>query len=221
MRLLGRAPRCDDAFTLVELMLAILILAIIMSLVYGVIFSTIEAQERIEEITQASEIGPAILQQIREDLEGAFRPKEQGEFFLGLDKKGSTGDRDRMDFVSGRFSYGAEREGDEPVFHSVNEVGYQVLDNKDEPSVGILYRREDFSVDSEPLKGGRLIEIYDRVVHFNLSYYNGKKWLGGWDSKTDGGKLPQAIRLELKIMDTDRGDRNVPQVFFTTVTYPK
>ena len=60
-------------FTLVELMLAVLILAIMMSIVYGVVVSTVNAAHRVEEITASSEIGPAILTQVRSDLEAAFQ----------------------------------------------------------------------------------------------------------------------------------------------------
>jgi type II secretory pathway component PulJ len=203
-------------------MLAVVILAVIMAIVYGVVGSTVEAQRRIEEVARLSEVGPALLSQIRSDLESAFLPRD-GEYFVGIEKKGSTGDRDRVDFVAGVMAYGAEREGDEAVFHGSNEVGYQVLDSTDPKSggLGVLYRREDYSIDAEPLKGGRLSELYDRVRHFGLEYYDGEKWLGEWNSKRMKNTLPQAVKIELRIVVSDREDRPVEQAFSTTVTFPR
>jgi type II secretion system protein J len=206
-------------FTLIELMLAILILAIMMSVIYGMVVSTVQAQQRVDEVTAGSEIGPAILTQIRMDLEASFLPKE-GEYFVAIDRKGSTGDRDRVDFVSAVMAYGPEREGEEPRFHGINEIGYQVQEGRSDASLGILYRREDFFVDAEPLKGGRLIEMYDRVRHLSFQFWDGEQWRQDWNSKRDKNTLPKAVKVELRIVVTER-DEPVEQAFTTTITFPR
>jgi type II secretion system protein J len=202
-------------FTLVEVMLAVMILAVMMSIIYGVVVSTVNAAQRVEEITASSEIGPAILTRVRSDIEAAFLPKE-GEFFVGSKKPGGGGDRDRIDFISGELAYGSENEVEEARFHSINEVGYQVLDNRKDPNVGVLYRRLDYFIDAEPLKGGRLTEVYDRVRSFSLRYYDGEQWRPDWNNKTQKG-LPKAVEIEVKIFVTDRENPNLEQTFKTTV----
>jgi len=210
----------EGGFTLVEMMLAILILAIMMAIVYGVVVSTVQAQHRVEEVLATSEIGPALLSEIRDNLESAFLPKD-GEYFVAFNHSGSTGDRDRIDLISGRMAYGAARDGDEPAFHSVNEVGYQVLENRRDASVGILYRREDFFIDNEPLKGGRLVELYDRVRHFDLQFWDGARWVPDWNSKREKNKLPKAVKVEIRIVVDERDDKNVEQTFVSIVTFPR
>jgi type II secretion system protein J len=202
-------------FTLVELMLAILILAIMMSIIYGLVVSTVSAARRVEEITASSEIGPAILTRVRSDLQAAFIPKD-GEFFVGSKRPGGGADRDRIDFISGEMAYGSDIEGEDARFHSINEVGYQVLENRKDPNVGVLYRREDYFIDAEPLKGGRLTEVYDRVRSFSLRYYDGEAWRPDWNNKAQKG-LPKAVEVEVKILVTDRDNPNVEQTFKTTV----
>lgn len=202
-------------FTLVELMLAILIMAIMMSIIYGVVVSTVSAAKRVEEITAASEVGPAILTRLRADLEAAFLPKE-GEFFVGVKKPGAGNDRDRIDFISSDVAYGAENDVEEPRFHSINEIGYQVLESRKDPGLGILYRREDFFIDSDPLKGGRLTQLYDRVRSLSIRYYDGKEWRPDWSSKAQKG-LPKAVEIELKILVSHHDDPNHEQKFKTTV----
>jgi len=204
-------------FTLVELMLAVLILAIMMAIIYGVVVSTVNAARRVEEITASSEIGPAILTQIRADLEAAFLPKPDGEYFVASKRSGPAGNRDRIDLVSGVMSYGPENEVEFPRFHSVNEVGYQLLESRKEPGLAVLYRREDYFIDAEPLKGGRLTELYDRVRSLSFRFREGEMWRDDWNSKTLKG-LPRAVEIELKIQVIDR-EQPVEQSFKTTVTF--
>lgn len=206
-----------DGFTLVELMLAVLILAIMMSIIYGVVVSTVTAARRVEEITAASEIGPAILTQVRADLEAAFLPKPDVEYFVASKRSGPGGNRDRVDLVCGVMAYGPENDIESPRFHSVNEIGYQLVESRKEPGLAVLYRREDYFIDAEPLKGGRLIELYDRVRSFSLRFREGDVWRDDWNSKTQKG-LPKAVEIELKIQVTDR-DKPVEQSFKTTVTF--
>ena len=208
-------------FTLVELMLAILVLAIMMSLVYGVVTSTVQAAHRVEEITLGTEIGPSILTRVREDLEAAFLPGKDVDAFVGFDRKGNGGDRDRLDFVSAVMGYGSEREGEEPLFHGVNEVGYQLKDSARDPSAAILYRREDPFVDAEPLKGGRLTELYDRVRHFSLEFWDGEAWRPEWSSKKEKNALPRAVKIELKILVEEREQKDVEKTYATIVTFTK
>lgn len=189
-------------FTLLEVLLTIVILAIIMALIYGVVVSTVQAANRIEEVMQGVEIGPAILSQIREDLDGAFLTDPKAEQFVGLDRKFSYGDRDRVDFLTTTMTYDREKDDLDPRFYGLNEVGYTVLDHPHSTDFGILYRRIDPFLDSDPLKGGRLVELYDRVKSFNVEYVDdpSKPAVSTWNSKEKQGKLPRAIRIELVIV---------------------
>lgn len=211
-----KTKRRSGGFTLVELMLAVLILAIMMSIVYGVVVSTVSAARRIEEVTASSEVGPAILTRIRADLEAAMLPPKEGEFFLGTKQGGGGEGRDRLDFISSEVAYGSENDIEEPRFHCINEVGYQVQDSRKDTNAAVLYRREDFFIDADPLKGGHLIEMYDRVRSLSFRYYDGEDWKPEWSSKAKKG-LPKAVEIELKILVTDRDNPAKEQTFKTTV----
>jgi len=218
-----RAPRREGGFTLVELMLSVVLVAIMMSIIYGVVVSTIQAAERIEEITTGTEVGPAIVNQIRSDLEAAIVPDKEKDWFFGIDRKGAAGDRDRVDFLASVTAFGAEDSQSEPRFHTINEVGYAVIDSQTRPGEMSLYRREDFWIDAEPLKGGRLTELYDRVTHFDVQYRDGENWVGEWSSKKKEGKLPEAIKVNLRLRVPDKlAEGGVAErTFAITVTLPK
>jgi len=219
----SRPNRRVEGFTLIELMLAIFLMAIMMSIVYGVVVSTIEAQERIEELTTGTEIGPAIMNQIRQDLEAAFVPDKDKDWFWGFDRKGAQGDRDRVDFLSAVAAFGAEDPQSPPRFHTINEVGYTAIDARDRPGEAILYRREDYWMDAEPTKGGRLTELYDRVTHFDVQYSDGKTWAPDWSSKKKEGKAPQAIKVTLRIKVPDKQSEEgiAERTYALTVSLPK
>ena len=184
--------RRRGGFTLIEIVLAVALCALVMTLVYGVVLSTIQAAGQIEELTHGSEIGPAILALLREDVGAAFLPGKDQDYFVGQERSG----RDRLDFVSSAPVYAAETTGGEPKIHSVSEIGYQV---KESPEDGlVLYRRVDPFVDAEPLRGGRLMAIAP-VTSFKVSYFDNGAWTNSWSSQKNGHRLPSSIKIELKM----------------------
>jgi prepilin-type N-terminal cleavage/methylation domain-containing protein len=189
--------RRDSGFTLIEVVLAVALCALVMTLIYGVLISTVEAAERIDELTHGSEIGPTILSLIREDVGAAFLPGDDQDFFVGQERAG----RDRLDFVSSSAVYASETPGAEPKIHSINEIGYQVKD--DPEGKPVLYRRVDPFVDAEPLRGGRLIALAP-VTSFKVSYWNGTEWSTSWVSSKAEHTLPQSVRIEMKLRIPDR-----------------
>jgi type II secretion system protein J len=217
------ARRGRAAFTLIEILLAVSLVAIIMAIAYGVVVSTVKAQERIEETTLGTEIGPVLLNQFRQDVEAAFAPDQETDWFLGQDRKGGVGDRDRLDFVSDVPSLGAEDAYAEPRFNNVNEVGYLVDDNRQRPGELVLYRREDLWIDEEPLKGGKLTAVYDRVLTFDIQYWDGEKWVESWSSKASEGSLPPAVKVVVKLLVPDKSAQNgvVARTYSITVVRPR
>ena len=192
--------RNRSGFTLIEIVLAVALCALVMMLIYGVLASTIQAAERIDELTHGSEIGPAILAQIREDVGAAFLPGKDQDFFVGQERAG----RDRLDFVSSAAVYAAETPGSEPAVHWINEIGYQVKEGPSKEDGLVLYRRVDPFVDAEPLRGGRLTAIAEKVVSFKVTYWSGSAWEPSWVSSKHEDKLPESIRVELKLRVPDR-----------------
>jgi len=187
-------------FTLIEVILAVALCALVMSLVYGVLITTIEAAERVEELTHGTEIGPAILAQIRDDVGGAFLPSNDQDYFVGQERSG----RDRLDFVTSAAVFASETPGGEPKIHSVNEIGYQVKEGPSPEDGLVLYRRVDPFIDAQPLQGGRLVALAEKVISFKVTYWTGTEWVNSWVSSKQENKLPNSVRIELRIRVPDR-----------------
>jgi type II secretion system protein J len=193
----------NDGFTLVELLLTLTLVAFVILVVYGLLETTILSANVIEEVIEGSQVGPAILRIIRQDLECVVLPNKEKEFFVGVDKGFSEQAEDKLDFISTTLGYGKRKDEEEERFSAINEVGYQVRHS--EKGYFVLYRREEISYDDEPLKGGRLVELYDMVKSFNITYYNGKEWLNEWNNVRNGD-LPVAVKVEITIVILQRGE---------------
>ncbi len=195
----GPGTRVRAGFTLLEILLAVVILTLLLGAVYAVLIGTVQAVERVEYVTQRAEIGPGILRVVARDFEhavmpgglapGAFRAKSQdyGGFSL-----------DQVDFVANVPALGPIGGVGPPRPSPMNEVGYRLEPNPFAPGLFTLFRREGWFVDGDPLAGGMLYEVYDRVRSFSLEYFDGKEWKEAWTSAEAGG-LPRAVRIGLGV----------------------
>ncbi len=206
-----RDPGSAGGFTLLEILLAVVVLTLLLSGVYAVLLGTLRAVERVEYVTQRAEIGPGILRVVARDFEhavmpggaapGAFRSKSQNYGGFSLDQ---------VDFVANVPALGPLEGGIDagpPRPSPMNEVGYRLEPNPFAPGLFKLYRRESWFVEGDPLAGGMLYEVYDRVRSFSLEYFDGKEWKEEWSSG-DAGGLPMAVRIGLGVeIGTEDADR--------------
>lgn len=195
-------------FTLIEVVVAMAILAFTMSAVYQTVSLTHNTREVIESRLEAPKQAAAMLDQVFRDFryvyyrEGLF---PSGAGFDGKSHSLSGRDADRVDFVTARTSRHAELE-DAPSSSSkadspLTEVGYAV--RQGEGQYLELWRREDYWVDDDPTNGGQYSLITDRLHSFRLRYFpvpeenTDPKGLEAWNTTTTR-KLPYAVMLELQ-----------------------
>jgi hypothetical protein len=210
--------------TLLELLLALTLLVIILTMLYGVLVSTLNAQARIEEAVETSEVGPMLLKMISDDLMTIFVPPSQKEVFVGKEGTCSFGDADRIDFLSTRPSWDDTNEKLIPI----TEVGYLLKDNPEYPGMQRIFRREDVYTGENTLRGGKLMELYDLVRGLKFRYYDmeKKEWTDGWDN-TKRKDMPAAVFIEVDLafhlqnkpahMITEQG----PYKLSTIVKFPR
>ncbi len=206
--------RSEGGFTLIEVSLAIAILALVMALAYGVLHANLTAADRIEKVLRRVENGPAVLHAVEQDLRCVLRVQDNAKpTFVG--KLGSGGqDEGRVDFISTRDGFDPERQ----KVCDFCETGFRVERNSDGPDQGFytLYRRFDPFLDSEPLEGGVLIPICTRVKRFHLRYSDGSDWKEEWDDK-QANAYPKSVKVTLEIGYDDGEDGNTELTRFTTV----
>ena len=183
--------RRQAGFTLIEVILCMVLVAIISATTYSVLIFTLEAKARVERHALVNKIGQGILKVMARDFEGLYIQNVANPF-EGVD----DGTTDYVDFTSTATSYPNEN----GVSSNLIEVGYRLeqSQNDEEGDLYVLLRRESYGIEYDPLKGGQLYELYDQVKQFNLQYYDGTEWVDTWKYE-DMKAVPLAVKVEFLI----------------------
>jgi prepilin-type N-terminal cleavage/methylation domain-containing protein len=196
----------ERGMTLLEILVAVMVFALIMVVMMAVVSTTVSARDRVETLSATTEVFPAIVNLMRRELESVFNPGADRTYFAGA--------RSEVNFLASISGYRSEGNAGTEQFSNVVELGYRLRG-------GSLMRREQSFVDDDPLVGGVWTEVYDRVRALEFSYVDeqGKEW-DTWDSKQRGG-LPKhiRIRIELGIPGPDGGEER--PVEWSLVVFPR
>jgi prepilin-type N-terminal cleavage/methylation domain-containing protein len=193
-------------FTLVEVLLAMMITAMVMASVSTTFLTTLEAREDVASMTESTEAGPRILALLERDLQGLWHHGVKNNAVLrgrNMDIAGTPADR--IDFLTQTDAIGVVIDGNNtPRRPPVCEVGYWLKRNENTHDLFELWRREDPMVDNDLLTGGEFQLIHDRIKSFDISYYPP---LGAraerdvkmeWNSAEEDS-LPRRMKIEFTI----------------------
>lgn len=211
-------------FTLLEIMLAVAVLALVGTMIYSGFSQTALNKARIEEDVEHSRIIHMALERMARELTMAFVSTHVNPSldlrvvdtaFIGKD----NGKDDRIDFTSfsHRRLYRNARESDQ------NEISYFVTEHPDEPGVLVLARREQNRIDEDPRRGGKSQILVENVVEFNVEYFDPllTDWVQTWNTEdmlAQPNRLPTQVRIRLAVKDPRR--RGEIQAFGTRITIP-
>ena len=179
-------------FTIIELVVAIMIAAIIS----GAVASSLSQLGRARNISRirmtASRRASDALESIRRDVQSAVRSDDLFDTRLRLAPetvRSSVGevDRDQLLLFNTRLrpirTIDYSGEGDE------YETQYRIEEDRDGPA---LWRRRDAVPDEFEDAGGIAEPIGDGVIGVRFEAFDGQSWIQEWDSDVDG--LPISIR---------------------------
>ncbi len=159
-------------FTLLEVVLATTLFALLMSSYYAIFMNVSELEEYARSQRAFSAVGPAVLNLIEDDIQSLYTHPRAGNAFPFRGEDGSRGSQpaDTMNFVTMRPSIHKEEFFDRKNHLSspVTETGYRLA--RGAGDVRRLYRRESYYPDGTPLQGGDYYEVYDRVLAFDVLY---------------------------------------------------
>ena len=219
-RSLRARRRARRGLTLLEILVAVGVLAMISTLVYGAFDQMSRIRKGVERTSDRFHQGSTALARMSREVQSAFlslhRPlanpglQVSKTAFVGTD----GGTRDRLDFTS--FSH--RRLGIGEHASDQNELSYFLSQDPDSPAVD-LARREATVIDLEPQKGGVVQVLAEDVVSFDVRYFDPLigDWTDSWDSTQPTGqfeRLPQQVRLELVLTSEGGG---APYRFVTKV----
>jgi prepilin-type N-terminal cleavage/methylation domain-containing protein len=200
-------------FTLMEVMIALGIMALVMVALYSTLNATLRARDQIEIESRTARLGPQILDVIESDLRRAWIMDIDGDrVFLGESRTIDGEPADSLSFLTNVDSTVTHRVGEREVESDVCETGYKLRRNPDLPDVLELWRRQSFHVDEEPLKDGVYERLHDRVVRFQVRYRDKldpyADQIMDWDS-SKMHRLPAVVEIELALEVLPRTVENV------------
>jgi general secretion pathway protein J len=192
--------------TLIEVMVAMAIIAIVATLIYTGFSQTAQNKKRVEgELDRYHEIRMGLERMARE-LSMAFVSAQYNPInpalqmaktgFVGKD----SGKGSRIDFTS--FShqrlYRDAHESDQ------NEISYYLGDDPRHSRYSVLVRREQRRIDDDPQQGGEGQILIENVTKFELGYLESMtfQWLTTWDTMQAGmqpNRLPQQVRIKISV----------------------
>ncbi len=233
-RPVARLAEPRSGFTLIELMVALAMLAIVLSSVYATFFSAVKAMRDSREQDDTHQVARVVMERITSDLAMTFyrpgtdRKDHPTQAFIG--RNGDDGEyaRDRLDFTTA--SHVLMRDGHPET--DVVEVSYYIDDTYTDRM--LLVRREDPLPDEDFRHGGTLRIMAENVVALNFRYREpgpeaGQRrkedekdkepdepaWHDTWnaDKWEQRKSIPELVEVTLTIRDKDGRDHT----FGTTV----
>ena len=197
----------DKGFTLIEVLLAIFIGSIVLTVLYASFFQINRAKDRIEEELELYHEARIIMSKITKDLATAFprglinsqSTNITTPFFYGVE----DGQNSKLSFTSlSRTPAQDARESDQ------SEISY-FLEPIEDSDLFALVRRDNPTF--EPETGGTQYAISERIAGFNLTYLPKISETGEtqgysteWNS-TETLSLPAAVNVNL-VLKNPRGD---------------
>ncbi len=190
----------ENGFTLIEVLLASFILALIGTMTFSSLFATFKTQKTIDDRTELQEVGTASITKIRDDLTQAFFVESART--LTVFKGEHQADKDRLEFSTMTHSPAnlESKESDQTL------VTYMTESMPGEAGLFRLRRRETRFLTDRPERAGDFVTLAERVVAFTLEYNDGQNFKNTWDTKAVEtlNRLPKLVRVTLKLRD-ERG----------------
>lgn len=210
-----RAGARRRGLTLIEVLVAITIFAIVSVIVFGGFNQTMINKRIIEEDADRMHVIRVALERMVSELSMAYvsvqvnvNPALQTMNTCFIGGRANRGHRIDFTSFSHRRLYRDAHESDQ------NELSYFVTNDPDEPGELVLARREQNRIDDDPQEGGTIQVLVRRVVAFDAEYLDpvSGEWIDSWDTREltkQPNRLPLQVKLSLTVEDEDapRGER--------------
>ncbi|HKK01512.1 MAG TPA: type II secretion system protein GspJ [Desulfuromonadales bacterium] len=181
----------DKGFTLVEILVAIAIIAILLSTVYGIFSSVSKARQKLETEGQTYQLARVIFERLGRELQGAYYVTtnlhsefaggltEDGRPFLELSTTASTPQGGKLTGIAA-VRYELQPDPQSPA----GEKQSQELMRTEVPL---------FEVPDPNAKPYRLARGISKLT---FRFYRDGKWQPSWNAQNDGG-LPEMVEVTL------------------------
>ncbi|MCY3023880.1 MAG: GspJ family type II secretion system protein [Planctomycetota bacterium] len=179
-------------FTMLELLVAITLMAVIAGSLYGSLFVGFKAQRSAANAVEPVRTAAMALELLQQDFDAALPPTGiLAGAFLGSSDPG-TGESGSLSFYS---CANVPREGDTGCDMRRVELAVETPSDEIQP---VLMRRITANLLASNAPVVREQVLCRRVRVFQVRYYDGMVWQDTWDSAGQGDVLPVAVEVTLE-----------------------
>jgi prepilin-type N-terminal cleavage/methylation domain-containing protein len=214
MRARGKS---QTGFTIIEIMLALALMAFLTSILWGTFAQTAKVKQRIEQAQDRTHTVRVALMRMSREIEMAF--VSASEAIGTQDRRTMFSGTAHNDFDELRFSwFGHQRLRADVPEGDTSLVTYFSQPDPDDSTLTNLMRRETRRLESKDPKliPGETYILCPAVSRLKFAYYDYKQkdWREEWDTtKADGLQyLPTQVRISLTVFD----ERGMP-ITFTSI----
>lgn len=201
----------EKGFTLIEVLVAISILAIVLSSVYGIFSSVNLARGRLEADSAEYHRARVIFDRLGRELRGAyFSPRDARLVFAGGSASGDP--LDALELTTTAVSP-LSRTGS-----GVARVRYRLTEDP-ESSEGrqVLLRSEQPAYQpSDNLENADMMRLAAGIESMTIRFFSAGQWREEWDSQSTG-ELPEMVELVLQLP----AETEDPLTFQSTIEIPR
>jgi len=225
----GFTRQTYGGFTLLEILLAVTIIAAIVSMVYGSYIATIRSIEAYEATIAVSQNTRAALAQITRQIRCAYVPQslyvvEGSQKAFGNSKLPPKLDGVLSEEMANYFSGNAESLNGE-VLHLVTTAGrleepqsiyglFEVAYRFDRNKGALFLSQQRFLRTPDSMtRSGNWQQVISGVENLELAFFDGQKWLNKWDFK-DRRRPPYAVKINIICQD-----KNYRRCRYATLAY--
>lgn len=207
-----------SGFTLIEVLIAVSITVIALTMLYGSFSQVITAKRRVETENELIQEANIIMLKMRHDLVNAFARGNMNSKSFSPAARPSfrgwlEGESSRIVFTS--FA-------SDPAHHSTqsgqSEISYYLVELRD--GMSALVRKDNYWIGNDG--AGEVYPLSERVVGFRVNFLTGRPSASGneqglwqWDSSAMRG-LPQAVQIRIVLL----GDGGQEEAHSTIVAIP-
>ena len=188
-------------FTLIELMLASLIMSLVMASVYVSFGGCLRAWKEGNSRAERHQMVQIALEEISRQLRAAYIAPDNPEIEF-------VGDLETMDFV---YATARSEEGEQRGYGLCSVNYWLTTEEESEPSK--LMRRERMIPYAAEFPSVSSEEVMDSVFNLSFRYYSQDGWQESWNSNRD---LPQTVQINFVLED----ETGSTEAFSTMVDIP-
>jgi general secretion pathway protein J len=193
---LSSTCRRNKGFTLLEVLVALVLLVILSAALYGTYFSLMRGRDTaVEKMDERRELS-ATLDQLRRELSATYYNSANARLHFVVEDKDYFGKpASTLDFTA----IAPPRSGTLIASDQVQLV-YKVVEK--EQKLLLARQARDLYVTVDPVSYPRMEELEG----FLVECYDGSKWVKSWDTKLTASQLPKYVRVTIMVKE---GEKNV------------